>query len=43
MNNEGTQIPVKKSTRKRLRELGNKGETYDEVLNKLLDKIKESG
>ena len=36
---ELTQIAVTKQTRERIKEYGKKGETYDEILNKLLDKI----
>lgn len=32
-----TTIPLTKSTRDRLRRVGRKGETYDDVLNRLLD------
>lgn len=34
---ESTQIPVKKDTRQRLRDIGNKGQTYDEIINNLID------
>ncbi len=36
MNDESTQVPVKKSTRQKLRDIGSKGETYDEIINKLI-------
>lgn len=32
-----TTIPLTKATRDRLRGLGRKGETYDELLNRLMD------
>lgn len=32
-----TTIPLSKRTRDRLRGLGKKGETYDELLNRLMD------
>ena len=32
-----TTIPLTKATRDRLRTLGKKGETYDELLNRLMD------
>ena len=32
-----TTIKLKVSTRERLAELGKKGETYDEIVNKLVD------
>jgi hypothetical protein len=32
-----TTIPLRKATRDRLRELGGKGETYDAILNRLMD------
>ena len=35
---ETTQIPVTKKTRQKLRNIGNKGETYDQILNKLIQK-----
>lgn len=31
-----TSIPVKKETRDRLRRYGHKGETYDELINRIL-------
>jgi len=31
-----TTIPLEKETRERLRSLGRKGETYDQVLNRLI-------
>lgn len=34
---EITTIPLTKMTRDRLRTLGKKGETYDELLNRLMD------
>lgn len=37
MPNKTTQIPVKKSTRQRLRNISTKGETYDELLKKLIN------
>lgn len=36
MNDKLTQIPVKKSTRQRLRNISIKGETYDNLINKLI-------
>lgn len=36
MTDETTQIPLKKSTRQRLRNISVKGETYDELINKLI-------
>jgi hypothetical protein len=32
-----TSIPLKKDTRERLKEYGMKGESYDKILNKLMD------
>lgn len=32
-----TMIPVRKSTRQKLRDIGNKGDTYDDVINRLID------
>lgn len=37
MSDEMTMIPVKKSTRERLKDVGKKGETYDEIINRLID------
>lgn len=34
---EITTIPLTKATRDRLRVMGRKGETYDELLNRLMD------
>ena len=34
---EITTIPLSKATRDRLRLIGRKGETYDELLNRLID------
>ncbi len=34
---EITTVPLTKATRDRLRALGKKGETYDELLNRLMD------
>ena len=34
---EGTTIWVKRSTAERLKSLGRKGETYDEIINRLID------
>jgi len=39
---ETTQIPCKKSTRQRLRDIGRKGETYDELLNRLIENYEQS-
>lgn len=39
MKDELTQIPVKVSTREKLRELGKKGMTYDEIINRLIEKV----
>lgn len=32
-----TTIPLRKATRDRLKGLGGKGETYDDILNRLID------
>lgn len=34
-----TTIPLRKATRDRLKELGAKGETYDAILNRLMDAL----
>ncbi len=34
-------IKVKESTHRRLCECGRKGETFDEIINRLIDKAKE--
>lgn len=36
-----TTIQVKKTTRKRLKELGKKGESYDDIINRLADEAKK--
>lgn len=36
-----TQIPVSKETRKHLRSLGMKGDTYDKIIQKLMKKAEE--
>lgn len=36
-----TSIRVKTSTKSRINKHGKKGDTYDEILNKILDKILE--
>ncbi len=33
-----TTISIEEETRDRLKKLGTKGETYDEILNRLIDK-----
>lgn len=40
MSNKTT-VPCKKGTRKRLKAKGRKGESYDELLNRLLDTLEE--
>lgn len=37
-----TTIPLEMETRDRLKELGSKGETYDELVNRLIDHYIES-
>ncbi len=37
---EVTTIPIHKQTRDRIKLFGHKGETYDEILNRLLNEIK---
>ena len=32
-----TQIPIKIKTRDKIRKLGSKGDTYDKILNKLME------
>lgn len=34
-----TTIPLRKATRDRLKLLGGKGETYDDILNRLIDSL----
>ena len=36
---EITTIPVHKQTRDRIKVFGHKGETYDEILNRILDEV----
>lgn len=38
-----TTIPLRKSTRDRLKQLGAKGDTYDAVLNRLMDQVAQQG
>ena len=38
---DSTTLAIKKTTRDRLRELGTKGETWDELINRLIDERKE--
>ena len=40
---EDTSIPLKKSTRERLGTFGNKNESWDRLLNRLMDKIEDIG
>ena len=37
MSDEWTMIPVRKSTREKLKDIGRKGETYDEIINRLIE------
>ena len=41
MGNNSTQIPLKISTREKLRDIGRKGETYDQLLRKLIKNFEE--
>lgn len=34
---ESTSIPVRKETRNRLKTIGQKGETYDDIISKLIE------
>jgi len=44
MNREGkTTIELSKETRDRLKELGKKNETYDEIVKKLIELAKRKG
>ena len=36
---ELTTIPLFKSTREKLKALGTKGETYDQIINKIIERI----
>ena len=38
---ETTQIPCKKKTRAKLRRIGEKGQTYDDILNELIKTYKQ--
>lgn len=40
---EETSIPLKKSTRARLKELGKKDESWDGLLNRMMDEIESYG
>jgi len=35
---ELTRIPIKISTREKLKRLGRKGETYDDIINRLMER-----
>ena len=37
-----TTIPCKKTTRIRVKDYGKKGESYDHLLNRILDKLEET-
>jgi len=39
MSEELTSIKIKKETRDVLKSVGKKGETYDDIINKLLDRV----
>ena len=39
MSDELTSIKVRKETRDVLKSVGKKGETYDEIINRLLDRV----
>jgi len=39
IRNEGVTIKIMKETRERLKALGRKGETYDDIVNRLLDRV----
>jgi hypothetical protein len=39
MSEELTSIKIKKSTRDELKGIGKKGETYDDIVNRLLDRV----
>jgi len=38
-NTEETSIPIKKSTRERLKKYGQKGATWDKLLNDLMNEV----
>lgn len=42
MTNEKTNIQVKRSTRDRLAELGSKKDTYDDIINRLIEHYEQS-
>lgn len=39
MSGELTSIKIRKETRDVLKSVGRKGETYDEIINRLLDRV----
>lgn len=39
MSEELTSIKIRKETRDVLKSVGKKGETYDDIINKLLDRV----
>jgi len=43
MKEEITTIQISKEIRDQLKELGKKGETYDEIIRKLLELVKQKG
>lgn len=43
MENEWTRIRVRKSTTEKLKRLGNKGETYDDIINRLVEAYTSTG
>jgi len=38
---EVTTVSIRQETRKKLMELGKKGETYDDVINRLISRLEE--
>jgi hypothetical protein len=40
--NDKTQVQLTKNTLGRLREIGKKGETWDDIVNKVVDKYEEA-
>lgn len=43
MANKYVMVPVLPETKERLAEFGRKGETYDQLVNRLLDEASETG
>jgi hypothetical protein len=43
MNNKTATIKIEPETRDRIKKLGRKGETYDEIINRVFDQVPMDG